>query len=61
MTHIERENLKAHLANPPIGHGHAPIEFGDVNLRETNDDHTLVAWHLNAHGVTQPKDLHEIK
>jgi len=60
MTHIERENLKAHLANPPIGHGHAPIEFGDVSLRDASDE-DLIAWHLNAHRVTQPKDLHEIK
>lgn len=61
MTHVERENLKSHLLNPPIGHGHRPLEFGPETVRSTNEDHDLIAWHMNAHGVFRKKDLHAVE
>lgn len=59
MTHMERWKLKKHLMLAPIGHAHAPIEFGEKTLEEATD-HDLVAWHMNAHGVFHPDELHEV-
>lgn len=63
MTHIELEKLKAHLRNPPIGHGHAPIDFGEKTLDSitVNDPSDAIAYHMNAHGVFHPEDLHKVE
>ena len=62
MNQMERYKVKAHLMHPPIGHGHAPIDFGEQLMSgDRMSDEDLIAWHMNAHGVFHSEELHEVE